>query len=431
MSNQSIIEHRANMYYVEFREEYLALALACTYKKPTGKSKASPYCKALILAIAEGWTNSKRGCKDLTFYMTYEQWGESMYGMFSRPVIIDSVSELVGETLLSREIFRVGGKDTFRYLFNHTEVNVRLKSLEAKEPNVTRQLIDAETGKKVDGLKSLLVTGKKVYPDASINLPNIESTQHLSTEHKETYDADASLPHVFSDDELLALLQERGYSITNQPELSTPDTANVEKSSVDPLATCNPIATDTPQPPQNENGSQSELIARPEKPEMPPTSMKLSAEKIVQITEALRGKYYPPEQRAKNKAAAVKIIAKNVNEEQYITAYQDRNDEWWKSTKGPLHVVHMAGKTTNGEMRVLEVLEQVQERISAKVVQFPGRARSGPVDSSYHPELETDADRATRDAKNQANLDKLTRRIEAKEQREREEQAKLRERRAN
>lgn len=251
----------------------------------------------------------------------------------------------------------------------------------------------------------------------------------VSTKIIETYDADASLPHVFSDDELLALLRERGYSVINQPELSTPI---VDKSSTDPLATSNPIANDTPQPTQNENGSQSELIARPEKPEMPPTSMKLSAEKIVQITEALRGKYYPPEQRAKNKAAAAKIIAKNVNEEQYITAYQDRNDEWWKSTKGPLHVVHMAGKTTNGEMRVLEVLEQVQERISSKVVQFPGRARSaGPVDSSYHPELETDADRAVRDAKNQANEDKLTRRMEAKEQRKREEQARLRERRAN
>lgn len=262
MSNQSIIEHRANMYYVEFREEYLALALACTYKKPTGKSKASPYCKALILAIAEGWTNNKRGCKDLTFYMTYEQWGESMYGMFSRPVIIDSVSELVGEKLLSREIFRVGGKDTFRYLFNHTEVNARLKSLEAKEPNVTRQLIDAETGKKVDPSINLPLTSKLIYPDPSINLPNIESTQHLSTEHKETYDADASRTLAdYSLEEIAAYLAAH----TNQPELSTP----IVDKSPEQVATSNPIASDTPEAPtQNENGSQ-EQPAPGKKPRRP------------------------------------------------------------------------------------------------------------------------------------------------------------------
>jgi hypothetical protein len=194
----------------------------------------------------------------------------------------------------------------------------------------------------------------------------ITKKDYKDTNKEDTYDADASLPHVFSDDELLALLRERGYSVTNQPELSTPTEQNVDNSP-EPLATCNPIATDTPQPTQNENGSQSELIARPEKPDMPPTSMKLSAEKIVQITEALIGKYYNAKQRPKQIIAAKKILAEGVTEEQYIAAYSDMRP-WWNENQGVFHVVDLAAQTQRKQMRVLELIEKIETRGHLKLV---------------------------------------------------------------
>lgn len=197
MSNQSIIEHKANMHYVEFREDYLAICLSCTYKK-LGRSKASPYCKALILAISESWTNEKRGQgTDLTFYMTYPQWIESMYGMFGRTVVIDSLDELIGEKLLSREPFRMFGKDTYRYLLNTSEINRRIKKLDDRVPYNTRPQVNASTNKRdnqstglqVNGMPSTSkrVTRPQVNPNASTSGRNIESTYHhsiTSTQHQ-------------------------------------------------------------------------------------------------------------------------------------------------------------------------------------------------------------------------------------------------------
>lgn len=107
MSNNSIIEHRANYHFVGLREEYLLICQQCKYKKSgtaKSKNKASIHCKALILDILEHWTNTKRD-KGVSFavFMTYEQWSDAMYGMFGRNVIIDSLDELLGEGLIARE----------------------------------------------------------------------------------------------------------------------------------------------------------------------------------------------------------------------------------------------------------------------------------------------------------------------------------------
>jgi len=164
--NQSIIEHRANYYYVEFREDFLQICLACAYKKPdTAKSKckASAYCKALILAIMEGWTNHKRG-GDLFVSMSYSQWTLGMYGMFGRNVIIDSLDELLGEGLLSREAHKVQGKDTYKYLLNHAEVNRRMRELPERHPQMTHPIVNAFTSKPVTDLQ---VNGSSINPSTS------------------------------------------------------------------------------------------------------------------------------------------------------------------------------------------------------------------------------------------------------------------------
>ncbi|HTI14154.1 MAG TPA: hypothetical protein VL461_06225, partial [Dictyobacter sp.] len=179
----SIIEHKGNMYYLEFREDYLIICKNCKYIKPTTsntKSKASPYCKALILAVMESWTNDKRGKgQDLGVYMTYPQWIESMYGMFGRTAIIDSLDELIGEKLISREAHRMYGKDTYLYYLNYKEVNKRMKALEDRDPNITRPLVDPSTNKRVEST-SKRVTHPQVNANPSTSGHNIESTNNLN-----------------------------------------------------------------------------------------------------------------------------------------------------------------------------------------------------------------------------------------------------------
>jgi hypothetical protein len=203
VSNQSIIEHRANYYYVEFREDFIILCQNCTYQKPVNpntkakpiKSKASAYCKAYILAILESWTNDKRGKGgNYAVFMTYKQWIDSMYGIYGRTVIIDSLDELVGEGLVSREPYIMFGKDTYQYTLNFREINKRIKQLPEREPsdkhpqvNWARPQIDASTSKRVD--TGPLVDGKAstskrgtrplVDEDPSTSNHNIESTKNL------------------------------------------------------------------------------------------------------------------------------------------------------------------------------------------------------------------------------------------------------------
>ena len=143
------IEHRPDYYFIGFRQEYIAICMNCTYKK-TGKSKASPHCKALILAILEKWTDEKlKKGKDVNICMTYPQWIDEMYGMFSRCVIIDSLEELLGEGLISREKHKVQGKETYKYRLNCQELNQRLQQLPSGKASINRR-DDSETHLKID-----------------------------------------------------------------------------------------------------------------------------------------------------------------------------------------------------------------------------------------------------------------------------------------
>jgi hypothetical protein len=187
MSNNSIIEHRANYYFIELREEYLHICQECSYKK--NKSKASSHCKAFILAIMESWTNDKRGKgEDLAIYMTYPQWIEAMYGMFGRCVIIDSLEELIGEGLLSREKHRMYGKDTYKYRLSYQELNRRVKLLPERDPKHTRPKIDASTNRRDNSEEASISrrdTRLKVDDDPSKSRHNIESTKKPNIESNE------------------------------------------------------------------------------------------------------------------------------------------------------------------------------------------------------------------------------------------------------
>lgn len=112
---------------------------------------------------------------------------------------------------------------------------------------------------------------------------------------------------------------------------------------------------------------------KPAIPAMPPAELKWSAEKLVQITECKRiargkvGVYFDEDvrgnsaksQRQRQLEAAKRILDKGVTEEEYIKAYDERNDDWWNQTQGSLTVEEMAANTKNRVMRILEILEKL------------------------------------------------------------------------
>jgi hypothetical protein len=226
MSNNSIIEHRGNYHFVPLREEFLLICLNCKYRKPDtakSKNKASPYCKAFILAILEGWTNDKRGEGSLAVYMTHRQWSDSMYGMFGRNVIIDSLDELREEKLIAREPYKMYGKDTFQYFLNYRELNRRIRALPERAPDqkFPQQLVydpftqpeEDETTRLQVNATDLLINGSSLQVNATRLLVNddpftsnhnIDTTKisNIESAKKERETAHPTLPTVPQRDSL-------------------------------------------------------------------------------------------------------------------------------------------------------------------------------------------------------------------------------------
>lgn len=178
------------MYYVEFREDYLALCLDIPLASKHGKkSKASPYCMALMLSILEHWTNEKRGKgDDLSVFMSYAQWHQEMFGMFGRTVIITSIDALLVAGLITRAPYKMFGRDTFQYLLHVKAVNGHLRLLPDRDPHMTRPQVNGSTSNsdpsinECDPSTSKRVTGPqvngsrpKVDDDPSKSNYNIES----------------------------------------------------------------------------------------------------------------------------------------------------------------------------------------------------------------------------------------------------------------
>ncbi len=186
---QNII-HPTDLYYIEFRQDYLLICRDCAYKKSKNgkKSKASPHCKALMLAVLERWMACKKEGEPV--YLSISKWIEALYGMYGRNVIIDSLDELAGEGLIFRRGCKTRGGEMYGYLLNTDELNTRLSGLllnhltskpvdETDESGLlinqkrfTNQPLDTESGLKVNRkrFKSKHIID---YTDTS----NIDTTQ--------------------------------------------------------------------------------------------------------------------------------------------------------------------------------------------------------------------------------------------------------------
>lgn len=182
---ESVVKHTPNTYYLELRQDYITLCQSLTYRK-SQKSKSSPYCKSLILAVMEKWTNEKiRKKKDPHIHMTYAQWTEEMYGMFGRWVILDSLDELTEEQLIIREKCRINGRESYKYLLNVACLNKKLAELQRLQIDATDGNVDA-TDLQVDAT-DLEIDGTSSSP-ASKSRHFIESvTKNQSIESKSTY----------------------------------------------------------------------------------------------------------------------------------------------------------------------------------------------------------------------------------------------------
>ncbi len=170
MSNHSVIEHRANYYYIKLEEDYIQIC---------SQGKEYPHCKAFILAILEHWMDDKRSKGQSEYiYMSYPQWIDAMYGLFRRNHIINCLNELVQEHLIFKRPYRIGGKDTFEYCLNVPEVQNRLKVLEERKEKYTRPKVNAFKFKRVEKQ-----TGVNLNDDTSTNLNASEGDDPFKFTH--------------------------------------------------------------------------------------------------------------------------------------------------------------------------------------------------------------------------------------------------------
>jgi hypothetical protein len=99
------------------------------------------------------------------------------------------------------------------------------------------------------------------------------------------------------------------------------------------------------------------------------------AEQIVRLTEDKRGTLYSPTARPKQLEAARGIVSLLITPEQYLTAYEERNDDWWQQRNGPLNVTDLwKMEDSSGEHRIVQVLARLKskEHIRSRAVRKQG-----------------------------------------------------------
>src|ERR1017187_326635 len=75
--------------------------------------------------------------------MTHSQWADSIYGMFGRNCIVDSLQELVIDKLIKRESYRISDRESYKYLLNAEEINIQLATMSDE----SRSTIDSLSAK--------------------------------------------------------------------------------------------------------------------------------------------------------------------------------------------------------------------------------------------------------------------------------------------
>lgn len=196
----NILPLASGTYYVPLRQDFILLCQSLKYHKE--KSKSSPHCKALILAILERWTNDKIDKnKNLFVHMTFPQWEESMYSLYKRNVIADSLDELLTEKLIQRETFKtgMGGRDQYKYLLNIANIKAKLATVNSNSYSMGEpgKITDQQGKITVDTSRGTVNSNSSHAQGTVKNHNGIECTTNPSLSNIETKESTPSLPSAF------------------------------------------------------------------------------------------------------------------------------------------------------------------------------------------------------------------------------------------
>lgn len=313
--------------------------------------------------------------KEWPIPLTYSSISQLLYNTYGESIVRNSVAELLARNYIKR---RQSSKNSIpEYILNIPVIQAALEKQAQSElsSEVSKSTATTRRRKKVSGVEidSPGVEIDSQQPEIDTSASDFDTNNKYSNKANDKRDKKENTAHVSDDN---APTHSSSLQETTTPESeetappseqSTKQASAVSDSQKGTANDAQPIAS-TSKTEQQQSAptiEQPALIERPAKPVMPPASMKWCAEKMVQVTEAKRGRYYTDKQRPAQLKAARKILAEEITEEQYCASYDDRNNKWWREHNGLLDVTHMAAIPSGQvEMRVVTIWHKIESRIA-------------------------------------------------------------------
>ncbi len=211
MAQHSIIEHKANYFYVRLEDDYLALCEKVNREiealnLPDRESSGPADCKSMMLSVLEHWMNSKRltaKCEeDLYVYLTYEEWEHQLRYRYKRSVIIRCLKEMPregqwqdaeGEIQTGLIKVRHYVQNTYAYLLNVPVIQGLVTALPEQSPYGPRPKIalgrPRKNHSKINGLKTNDINLNRLKTDDISEIPseNTRFNEEIPSKNKRSF----------------------------------------------------------------------------------------------------------------------------------------------------------------------------------------------------------------------------------------------------
>lgn len=139
----------------------------------------------------------------------------------------------------------------------------------------------------------------------------------------------------------------------------------IVESTLTPVVSVLPQAIDSDDMKETERKGEAEVEAQ--------------AKEWLALTEQKREPFQSENARTYQVGVLKQMIVHGITKEQYVAAYDERNDTWWRSKVGPLAPSHLWAFDETGEHRIFSVLTRLKEKSPAsrehsqRLVQWNGR----------------------------------------------------------